>query len=156
MIQKLGDQEMKRLINICLFLTFLLGYLEWGEDHRVFIFQMEIEIFLKAKDDFMSILHPLILLPFVGQILILYTIFQKKVSRILSLAGLGCLSILMVMLFLAGIVTLSIYIAGSTLPFFITGAFVLKYNWKKNEKDSNLQLYNNKTDNNNNHINEKP
>src|ERR1035441_5347881 len=110
---------MKRLINICLLLTFLIGYLEWGKNHSVFIFQIEAEIFLKGKNDFKSILHPLIVIPFLGQIVILCTIFQQKVSRILSLLGLACLSTLMLLLFVIGLLTLNIKIAGSSLPFII-------------------------------------
>ena len=121
---------MKRLINICLLLTFLLGYLAWGKNHS-FIFQLEAEIFLKGKNDLKSILHPLILIPFFGQIILLYTIFQQKVSRILSLIGLACLSTLMLLLFVIGLLDFNIKIAGSTLPFIIMGIFVLRYNWKR-------------------------
>jgi hypothetical protein len=129
------SQEMKKIINICLLLTFLVGYLEWGKDHSAFIFQSEAEIFLKARNNFVSFLHPLILIPLCGQIIILYTIFQQKTSRILSLLGLACLSTIMLLLFFIGLITLNIKIAGSTLPFIITGVFVLRYNWKRIPKD---------------------
>lgn len=126
---------MKRFINICLLLTFLLGYLEWGKNNNLFIFQAEVEIFFKGKNDFKSILHPLILIPFLGQMIILYTIFQQKISRTLSLLGLTCLSILMLLLLVIGVLTFNLKITGSTLPFIITGVFVLKYNWKRAPKD---------------------
>jgi hypothetical protein len=121
---------MKRLINICLLLSFLLGYLEWGKTHSLFIFQGEAEIILKAKNNLRSILHPLILIPFLGQILLLYTVFQPTVSRVLSLTGLACLSILMLLLFIVGLLTLNLKIACSTLPFIITGIFALRYHRK--------------------------
>jgi hypothetical protein len=122
---------MKRLLNICLFLLFLIGYLEWGKGHHAFIIQMESEIFLKAKNDLKSILHPLILIPFCGQILLIITFFQKEVSRILSLTGLTCLSLFILLLLFVGLISLNIRIVGSTLPFIITAIFVLKYNWRK-------------------------
>lgn len=125
---------MKRIINICLLLSFLPGYLEWGKNHSLFIFQAEAEIFLKAKKDFISVLHPLIIIPFVGQIILLYTIFQKKVSRNLSLLGFVCLSLLMLLILVAGLITLNLKILGSTLPFAITGFFALRYNWKRPPK----------------------
>jgi hypothetical protein len=125
---------MKRLLNICLFLLFLLGYLEWGKEHHAFIFQMESETFLKAKDDLKSILHPLILIPFCGQILLIITFFQKEVSRILSLAGLTCLSIFILLLFFVGLISINIKIVASTLPFIITAIFVLKYNWRRRSR----------------------
>jgi hypothetical protein len=122
---------MKRIINICLILTFLIGYLEWGNNHSRFIFQAEAEIFLKAMHDPRSIIHPLILVPFLGQILLLISIFQQSINRTLTLAGLACLSTLMLLLLFIGILTLNIKIIGAALPFVITGIFALKYNWKR-------------------------
>jgi hypothetical protein len=126
---------MKRIINICLLLTFLLGYLEWGKNQSLFIFQAEAELFLKAKKDILSILHPVILLPFFGQLILFYTIFQKKINRNLSLLGFTCLSILMLLLLVAGLLTLNLKIIGSTIPFVITGFFALRYNWKRTPKE---------------------
>ena len=128
---------MKRLINICLLLTFLLGYLEWGKTHSLFIFQGEAEILLKETNDFKSILNPLILLPFLGQILLLYTVFQPVVSRRLTLAGLACLSVLMLLLFIVGLLTLNLKITCSTLPFIITGIFAIRYNRNNMQKPTN-------------------
>ncbi len=121
---------MKRISNICLFIAFLFGYLEWGKDHAVFIFQGEAEIFAKAKKDVTSVLHPFILLPFLGQLIILYTVFQPKISRLLSLTGLACLSLLILLLFIIGLITLNFKIAGSTLPFLFAGMLVIRYNRK--------------------------
>lgn len=124
---------MKRIFNICLFLAFLLGYLEWGKDRHAFIFQMEAEIFVKGSGDLKSILHPFILLPFTGQLLILITIFQKRVSRIPSLVGLACLSLLMLLLLVIGLLTLNVKVIVSTIPFIIAAVFVFRYNRKKTE-----------------------
>jgi hypothetical protein len=124
---------MKRIFNICLLLAFLPGYLEWGKDRHAFIFQMETEIFIKGSNDLKSILHPLILLPFTGQLLILITIFQKRVSRILSLVGLACLSLLMLLLMVIGLLTLNVQVIVSTIPFIASAVFVIKYNRKKTE-----------------------
>lgn len=126
---------MKRFLNICLLLTFLLGYIEWGKTHSLFIFQAEAEIFVKGKNDFKTFLHPLILIPFLGQLIILYTIFQKIINRTLSLIGLTFLSILMLLLLVIGILNFNVKITGSTLPFVITGIFVLRYNRKRSPKD---------------------
>ena len=125
---------MKRLINICLFLAFLMGYLEWGKNQHAFIFKMETEILVKGFTDFKSIFHPLIWIPFTGQIMILVTIFQKKISRALSLTGLAFLSTLMLLLFIIGLLTLNFKVTGSAIPFLIAVIFVLKYHWKKTNK----------------------
>lgn len=121
---------MKKLLNLCLVGTFLLGYLAWGKDQHMFLWQAEAEIFSKARHNFSSVLHPFTLVPFLGQLMLLYTIFQKKISRRLTLAGLACLSVLMLLLLVIGLLILNIKIIASTLPFLITGIFVLRYNWR--------------------------
>ena len=122
---------MKRILNTCLLFTFLMGYLEWGKGSHLFIFQGEAEVFSKALKEPLSVLHPFILIPFFGQLMLLFSIFQKSPSRFLSLAGLSCLGLLMVFLFFIGVSVPNIKILGSTIPFIITGFFVLRYNWKR-------------------------
>ena len=97
----------------------------------MFIFQGEADIFSKITSDPGAFFHPFILVPLCGQIMLLVTIFQKKPGRVLSLAGLACLSSIMIFLLFIGSITSSIKIAGSTIPFLVTGIFVLRYNWRK-------------------------
>ena len=125
------DRYMKKLLNICLFLSFLFGYLEWGKGQHAFIFQSEAEIFLNLKHNYTAALHPLIIIPLCGQILLLYTFFRQQVSRVLSLAGLACLSTLMLLILVTGLVTFNFKIAGSAIPFMITAVLILKYNRKQ-------------------------
>ncbi|MBL0355418.1 MAG: hypothetical protein IPP72_00340 [Chitinophagaceae bacterium] len=122
---------MKRLLNILLLFTFLLGYLEWGKGNHLFIFQAEAEIFQKAATGIQSILHPFILIPFLGQLIIIYTIFQKQPGRLLTLVGLACLSLIMLFLLFIGIVSFNSKIVASTIPFLIVGILVLRCHWKK-------------------------
>lgn len=121
----------KRILNAILFISFLFGYLEWGEGNQMFIFEGEAEVLSKAVKEPASVLHPLILLPFIGQGLILYTIFQKNPSRIFSLIGLACLGLLMSFLFFIGIISPNIKMLLSSIPFVITALLMLRYNWKK-------------------------
>ncbi len=118
---------MKRVINILLLLTFLIGYLEWGKGSHVFIFQAEADLFVKLVADPLSVLHPLIIIPFLGQILILVSVFQRNPGRLLTLLGLGCLSIIILFLFFIGIISPNFRILISTVPFIVTAIFVLKY-----------------------------
>ncbi len=122
---------MKRLLNICLLLTFLMGYLEWGKEKSMFIFEGEADIFSRSLSDPGAFLHPFILVPLCGQIMLLVTVFQKRPGRILTLAGLACLSSIMLFLFFIGLITPSIKIAGFVIPFLVTGIFVLQYNRKR-------------------------
>ena len=121
----------KKMINACLLISSLFGYLEWGIDHHSFIFQIEAELFLKAHNDASGFVHPLILIPLCGQMFLIYTLFQTTPSRILSLMGLICLSIFLLFLLFIGLLESNIKIIVSTLPFIISGIFVIKYNRKQ-------------------------
>jgi hypothetical protein len=121
---------MKKLINIFLLLTFQIGYLHWGKDNSSFIFTSEAALLSKINTTPQALLHPFILIPLCGQLILLYTLFQKEPGRILTYTGLSCLSILMLFLFFIGIITPSIKIAGSAIPFIITGILAIHYNRK--------------------------
>lgn len=114
-----------KILNTLLVLSSLIGYLEWSGNNYLFIVEAEREIILKLFTDPNSIIHPLIILPIGGQILLLLTLFQKKPNKIMtyiSIAMLGCL--LYLMLFI-GIFSFNYKIIISTLPFlFISIAIV--------------------------------
>lgn len=126
-----NSSHFKKLLNFGLLIFFLVGYLEWGQTESTYIFRGELDVLQKLFTDPMSVLHPLILIPFGGQLILLFTIFQNTPSRRLTLIGLACLSILILVIFLIGVMGLNFKMLGSTLPFIITGILVLKYNRKK-------------------------
>jgi hypothetical protein len=114
-----------KILNTLLVLSSLIGYLEWGGNNHLFIFEAEREIILKLFTDTNSVIHPLIIIPIGGQILLVLTLFQKKANKTMtyiSIAMLGCL--LYFMLFI-GIFSFNYKIIISTLPFlFISIAIV--------------------------------
>lgn len=122
---------MKRLLNFLLIFTFHFGYLEWGKDNSSFIFQAEIEIFKKAFSGFENVVHPLIITPFIGIILLFITLFQKEPSKKLTLIGLFCLSILMIILLIVGLLGINFKIIASVLPFWMVVVIILFFNKKK-------------------------
>jgi len=122
---------MKKLLNLCLLLSFQLGYLEWGKDYHTFIFQAEAEIISKAMSSAASAVHPLIVIPLAGLLILLYTLFQKTPSRFLSFSGLACLSVLMLLLLFIGITAGKWKIAVSVIPFFVAAFFMLRANRKR-------------------------
>lgn len=103
----------------------MIGYLEWGTDNRMFLIQGEIEIIEKFLEDPTSIVHPFILLPFFGQIILIYTLFQKTPSRTLTSLGIGGIGILLLLMFFIGLISLKYKILFSTLPFLITSIFTI-------------------------------
>ena len=119
---------MKKALNIALILSSLIGYLEWGTDHSMFLFQMEYELLFQRSPTSNTFLHPFVLIPLLGQLLLLFTIFQKKPSRVLTYIGLSALSLLLVFMFFIGIMGMNVKILASTLPFIMTGVLVIRAN----------------------------
>lgn len=106
-----------KILNVLLIITSLIGYLEWSGDSSSFLFQAEAEIFSKLFSDPQSVLHPFTVIPFIGQLLLVFTLFQNKSSRILTYTGIFALGFLMVFLFAIGVISLNIKIIVSTIPF---------------------------------------
>lgn len=125
---------MKRFINICLFITSMFGYLEWGKDQHSFIFQTEAEIFSKLFSSPQSLLHPFILIPLFGQLLLLFTIISKKQSKAITITAIISISLLMLLLLFIGILDLKYKILFSTFPFLITAIIAFRIYLKKQDK----------------------
>ena len=118
---------MQRLINLSLLISFLLCYLEWGKTNHGFVFQLEYDMFSQGKGVISSFGHPLDLVPFCGQLLILYAVFQKAPNRRLTLIGLVLLSVLVLLILMVGLLSLNPRIAVSTVPFILISLFLLLY-----------------------------
>src|SRR5690606_119379 len=88
-----------KVLNACLILTSLVGYLEWGGDKSTFLFQAEAEVISQLFSDPLSAIHPLTLIPLVGQLMLFVTLFQKRPGRKLTFIGLACLSMLLLFMF---------------------------------------------------------
>ena len=109
----------------------LFGYLEWGGGNGAFLFQAELEVLGKLVSDPVSAAHPFTLLPLLGQVLLLVTVFQREPSRLLTYIGLGCLGLLLVFMFLIGALSLNFKILLSTVPFIIAAVFAVMEARKK-------------------------
>ena len=120
-----------KILNFCLILTSLFGFLEWGKGSQMFLFQAEYEIFTKIFTDPISVLHPFIQFPFIGQVLLFITLFQKQPSKLLTYIGLGCLSLLLLFVFFIGIISSNFKIICSIIPFIIIGILILIENRKR-------------------------
>ena len=104
-------------LNLALVGSFLIGYMEWGKDQKMFIYEAFVDIIQKAVADPVNFLHPFILLPLAGFIGILYTLFQNKPSRTLTLLSLGGMALIMVFIFLIGVFTGNVKMILYNLPF---------------------------------------
>jgi hypothetical protein len=119
-----------KILNILLVLTSLLGYLEWGRDNKQFLFQAEAEIISKLFNDPNSVLHPFIILPLAGQILLLITLFQKSPNKIVTFIGIAGIGLLLGLMFVIGLISVNIKILSSTLPFLIIAVVTIRHHLK--------------------------
>lgn len=109
----------KKLLNILLLLSSFLGYMEWGKNQHTFLLQAELEILQKAFSDPLSVIHPFIIIPFAGQIMLLITIFQQTPSRLLTFASAIALGLIMLLLLLIGVISSNTAMITAVLPFVV-------------------------------------
>ncbi len=121
-------------LNLGILITSLLGYHEWGADNKYFIFQMEWEVITKMLADVSAVFHPLIILPMLGQILLLITLFQKEPGRLLTYLGTGMLCVILAFIFLIGLLNLNIKVMVSFIPFILIVTFMIRHHWLRSQK----------------------
>ena len=122
-----------KILTALLIISSLFGYLEWGQNNQMFLFQAEAEIVTKIFTVPLSVLHPFTVLPLLGQVLLLITLFQKRPGKILTYVGIGCIGILIVLMFFIGCISFNFKILLSTLPFLVLAFLTIRLH--RNKKD---------------------
>jgi hypothetical protein len=125
-----------KIFNLLLVLTSLIGFLEWGKTNQLFLFQAEAEIILKGINNPSSVLHPFVLFPLFGQLLLLITLFQSTPNRVLTFIGIGALTLLLGFMFLIGVMSLNLKIICSTIPFLVTAVLTIRHYTKIKKPNS--------------------
>jgi hypothetical protein len=108
-------------------MTSLLGYLEWGENNHAFLFQTEAELISKLVLNPTQVIHPFTILPLLGQLIALFTLFQKKPNKVLTYMSISFLGILLGFMFVIGLISLNFKIVISTLPFIVVSIMTLNH-----------------------------
>jgi hypothetical protein len=116
-----------KLLNLLLIVTSLFGYLEWGGGNHSFLFQAEYEVVSKLFTDPASVLHPFTVLPIIGQVLLLITLFQRQPNKILTYVGIAGLAILLSFIFLVGALSLNFKIILTALPFLVIAIITIRH-----------------------------
>jgi hypothetical protein len=117
-----------KVLNLLLIITSLLGFLEWGGNNRSFLFQVEATLLSKIFTDPASVMHPLTILPLLGQIVLVATLFQRTPNKKLSYIGIGCLGILLGLMFAIGLMSLNFKIILSIIPFLGVAILTIRHN----------------------------
>ena len=120
-----------KLLSILLLITSLIGYLEWSGNNHKFLYQAEIEVLQKLFNNPIPILHPFTILPILGQLCLIVTIFQSKPNKKLIYFSILALGVLFVFMFIVGIMALNYKIIISTIPFILISFFAIRY-YKEN------------------------
>lgn len=119
-----------KILNTLLLVSSLYGFLEWGSDKSMFLFQIEAELFSKIPKEPLSVIHPLVLLPILGQVLLLVTLIKRNPAKRLTYLGITGIGLLMALIFLVGCLSLNPKILLSSFPFLAIGYFTIQYTRK--------------------------
>lgn len=108
---------MKRLAALSLFLSFFVCYMEWPPDNSAYVAEIAYQILFQRDDQSDTLLHPIILLPFLGLLLVLYSALRKEPNRRVIFTAMALMGVLVLLLLAIGIMGGNIKIVLSTLPF---------------------------------------
>ena len=116
-----------KFFNFLIIITSLFGYLEWSGNHHSFLFQIESELISKLFIDPISVLHPFTVLPLIGQVILIITLFQRTPSKIMTYISIGGLGILLLLMFFIGLMNLNYKIIISTIPFLVVSVLAIRH-----------------------------
>lgn len=115
-----------RLLIVLLLITSLFVYLEWGGDNSSFLFKLEFDVLGKLISNPVSVLHPFVMFPLLGQMLLLIALFFNSPGKWLLFAGIVFLSLLPAVILLVGLLSVNIKILLSLLPYLVVLILVVK------------------------------
>lgn len=116
--------QSKKLILLILISSFF-GYLEWGGDNSTFLYQAEWAVFEGLFRAPLTILHPLTVIPIIGQVLLIIALLKKNPPKYLVIIGIICIAILYLLMLFVGLLELNWKIILSTFPFLVLSTVML-------------------------------
>jgi hypothetical protein len=135
--EEIGPQKtlaMKKMALFCLFVSFLFCYLEWPPDNRYFVYEIAYELLFQTSGKADAFSHPLVILPFLGQLLALIAVFLPNPKRWMVITAIALMGTLVLMLLIVGTLGLNWKMMGAVVPF--VGAAV--WCWREFRKQGAL------------------
>lgn len=128
----------KQICAAGLFISFFLGYLEWGKDSSAFVYEGFIEVVSNSKGLRSNFTHPLIVLPLIGEIIFITGVFNSQLQNKWLITALVLTGLLYVMILLAGVLSLNFKMILSATPYvsFAVGLIAVIRKEKKSKKES--------------------
>lgn len=123
---------MKKIALLCLFISFLFCYLEWPPDNHYFVYELAYNLLFEKTEKANAFLHPLVMLPFLGQLLALIAVFIPKPKRWMVITAIALMGTLVLMLLIVGALGLNWKILAGVVPF--VGAAV--WCWREFRKNN--------------------
>lgn len=120
-----------RLLVLLIVVSSFIGYLEWGGGNKYFLFEMEKEVLVRFFANPTSVIHPLTILPILGQVMLFITLVKNPFNKRLAYWGIGLIGLLMLLIFFIGIIELNGKILLCTLPFLISSLIFLYTNMRR-------------------------
>lgn len=96
----------------------------------MFLFEGELDVLTKLWKDPLSALHPFTLMPLIGQVLLVFTLFQKKPSKLITYIGIACIGLLLLFMLVIGAVGTNFKVLVSVVPFWVLVYLVIRHNRK--------------------------
>ena len=128
--------KIKKLLNLLLILTPLAGYLEWGQGYTSFLFEAEAHVLANLFTNPSAAVHPFTILPMLGQLILIYTLFQHEPGKKLTFIGITCIALLLLFMFIIGILSVNFSIMLSTIPFLATSTITIIHHSKLKKRSA--------------------
>jgi len=119
-----------QLLVLLMVITSLIGYLEWGGGNKAFLFELENEVIRKLFTSPKSALHPFTVLPILGQVLLLTSLFRYPFQPKPVYWGIGFIGILIIFILLIGIISFKWKVILCALPFVFSASLFIYFNRK--------------------------
>lgn len=115
-----------KFLTLGVIISSLFGYLEWGRGNHQFLFETERLVIQKIGTDPLSVVHPFVLMPLIGQIILVVTLFIQKPAKKWIMAGMALIALLLGFMLLVGILALNYKIVISVIPYFVFSGILVK------------------------------
>lgn len=113
-----------KILSVLVILASLIGYLEWGQGNHSFLWEAEYDVLKKLGTQPKEVMHPFIIVPIIGQLLLISSLLLKNPIKPLLYIGMICIGLLVGFMLIVGILASNIEIIVSTFPFFIAASIL--------------------------------
>lgn len=101
-----------------------------GRKQCCFFFRAEAVIISKLIQSPADVVHPFTMLPLLGQILLIITLFQSKPGKKLTYTAIAFIGVLMIFILFTGIISMNLKVAVSVIPFLALSVFAIRQDEK--------------------------